>query len=53
MPVLMMKSYMCFEQLLASQRPWADTWCRVYDYPFVAEEDPAVGAHHMALKTNA
>lgn len=53
MPVLMMKTYMCSEQLLASWQPWVVTWCMVSYCPFVAEEGPAVGANHMAPKTNA
>lgn len=44
---------MCCEQLLASRQPWVVTWCMVSYCPFVAEEDLAVGANHMAPKTNA
>lgn len=53
MPVLMTKTYMCSEQLLAPQEPWVVRWRLVYYHPFVAEEDLTAGADHMALKTHA
>ena len=51
--VLMTKTYMCSAQLLASQQPWVGTWCLVYYQPFVAEEELAASADHMALETHA
>lgn len=53
MPVLMTKTYMCSEQLLASQEPWVVTWCLVCYHPFVAEGHLTADADHMALKTHA